>query len=111
MEVADTGAKRHQGLSGREVMGEDEGMLFVFEDYTGTSFVMRGMLFPLDIIWIKDNAVVGCSQNLPAPKAGESPVVVSPAEPVNYVLEVNGGWCERNNIQGGDKVEGIEIKK
>lgn len=106
VEIADSNQKRYQGLSGRSILPADQGMLFVFADYSRRSFVMRQMLFPLDIIWIKDNIVVGCESNLPAPPDdGSLPVSVTSPSPVNYVLEINAGWCNRHTLRYGDNVE------
>ena len=44
--------ERQQGLSGREFMAHDAGMLFVFDEEQTLHFWMKDMLFPLDIIWI-----------------------------------------------------------
>ena len=68
---------------------------------------MRGMKFPLDIIWIKDIKVVSCSKNLPMPKTGEKAISVNSPTTVNYVVEVNAGWCGKNKIQAGNKVLGL----
>ena len=58
VEVADTQASRELGLSGREKMGDDEGILFVFDTPGRYGFWMKDMQFPLDIIWINQNGVV-----------------------------------------------------
>src|SRR3989344_8800209 len=49
IEVADTDPERVQGLSGRDGLEDNEGLLFVFgrEDYYG--IWMKDMNFPIDI--------------------------------------------------------------
>jgi len=95
VEVAQTPAERAQGLSGRESLAADEGMLFVFPESASHPFWMAGMHFPLDIVWISENKkVVGLSENIPPPPSGtpaESCKLYYPPEPVKYVLEVNAG--------------------
>jgi uncharacterized membrane protein (UPF0127 family) len=54
VEVADTPAERGRGLSGREMLPENSGMLFVFDTPGRYGFWMYGMKFPLDIIWIDE---------------------------------------------------------
>ena len=49
VEIMDTPELRFQGLSGRESLPEDTGMLFVFDKYVQTSFVMRDMKFSIEI--------------------------------------------------------------
>ena len=102
--VADEADEQYQGLSDRESMNKDSGMLFVFPDYQVKTFVMRRMQFPLDIIYIKDNKVVKIYKNLEP--EGDNPVnkYTSP-EPINYVLEINGGFSEVYGIEEGDEVE------
>jgi len=105
IEIADSDAERYQGLSGREDLAENAGMLFVFDDYQIRTFVMRDMNFPLDIIWIKDNRVVGCEKDVPVLEVITQVItqVISP-EAINYVLETNAGMCEEYDIKFGDKV-------
>src|SRR3989344_573955 len=53
--LATTDAAREQGLSGRENLKEEEGMLFVFDYPDKYSFWMKDMNFPIDMIWIIEN--------------------------------------------------------
>ncbi|MFH1745132.1 MAG: DUF192 domain-containing protein [bacterium] len=104
IEIADDYVEIVNGLSGREYLEKESGMLFVFNDKQIRDFWMKNMRFPLDIIWINDNKIIDISKNL-LPE-GENPLnhYYSP-KPVNYVLEVNGGFCEKNNIKTGDSVK------
>ena len=104
VEIADEASERWQGLSDRANLGENNGMLFIFPNLQKRTFVMRRMHFPLDIIWIKDDEIVGIASNL-APE-GENPTeLYSSPELINYVLEVNGGYCDAFGIRKGDVVE------
>lgn len=103
VEVADTAESRYQGLSGRESLCEGCGMLFIFPDKDVRTFVMRNMNFPLDIIWIDGDEIKKISKNLPP--EGENPAIIYSSEfPVEYVLEVNGGFADDNGVAAGDKV-------
>ena len=103
--LARTSEEKSRGLSGRESLAEDEGLLFVFDKKDFHSFWMKDMNFPLDIIWIADNKIVGIVHNALVSDNinGGIPAFLSP-EPVNYVLEVNAGFCEKNYIQVNDEV-------
>ena len=68
---------------------------------------MKGMLQPIDIIWIKDDIIVGISDNLPVPKAGEELDYYYPPSEMNRVLEVAAGTAQANNWQVGDRLEYI----
>lgn len=106
VEIRDTEAGRNLGLSGRTSLGENEGMLFVFNQPAAYEFWMKDMNFPLDFVWINNGLVVDLSEHIPAPDklANEPPMTVRPKEPVNWVLEVNSGWIERHQIKTGDQV-------
>ena len=105
-DIADTIDKQSIGLSGRPHLGEDEAMLFVFGGYTGRTFWMPDMNFPIDIIWLKDDVVVGFAENAqPEPGVGMFGLkrYASP-EPVDKVLEVIAGTVSRLGVKIGDRV-------
>jgi uncharacterized membrane protein (UPF0127 family) len=105
VEIAATPPTRTQGLSGHAPLGDDEGMLFLFEWPDKYGFWMKEMLFPLDIIWIRDGLIVDISTDVPAPKQGEEIVNVMPRETVDAVLEVNAGFAARHGLRLGLPVE------
>jgi uncharacterized membrane protein (UPF0127 family) len=76
-------------------------MLFVMPEVAHQVFCMRGMRFPLDLIWIVEGRVAGITRNVPSTFPGELP---SP-QPVNYVLEVPGGFAAKYGIKTGDQVK------
>lgn len=103
VEIADDFEEQKQGLSDRESLCEDCGMLFVFPRKQVRSFWMKNMNFPIDIIWIQDKKIVHISENL-SPE-GEAPEeTYSSILPVNYVLEVNAGITDNYGIKMGDKI-------
>ena len=102
IEIVNTQEARHNGLSNREELCEDCGMLFEFDDNKIRSFVMREMNFPIDIIWINDKMIVGIDKNL-QPEGSDYKNVYKSPEPVDYVLEVNAGFTDKNVISIGDK--------
>ncbi|MDD5031809.1 MAG: DUF192 domain-containing protein [Patescibacteria group bacterium] len=103
-EIAKTPAEQYLGLSGREGLCQNCGMLFTFLNEKERTFVMRGMLFSIDIIWIDGGKIVKIDEELPLPVSSEGKEYKS-GKPVNYVLEVEGGFCRENNIKVGDRVE------
>ena len=105
-EIAANAEQWQQGLSDRQTMCGDCGMLFIFPDKKSKQFWMKDMKFPLDIIWISDSRVVGVSRKLPAPKAGELPLIIDSPKAVNWVLEVNAEAAK--SIKEGDKVELVQ---
>ena len=102
--VARTAIEKAQGLSGRESLGKDEGMLFLFDQPESLSFWMQGMKFPIDILWISQGKVQGITANIPLDTT-LIPKLYPPPKPVETVLEINAGETKRRNIHIGDSVE------
>ena len=109
VEVADTELLRTRGLTGRSHLAERKGMLFIpDEPYVGP-FWMKGMLFPLDFIWIGSDcrvADIKVHARIPAPGTPDDMIQrYSPYPRAAYTLEVNAGEAERFGIRVGDKVK------
>lgn len=107
--VADSENERKKGLSVKSSLSENEGMLFIFDKKDVTpSFWMKDVRFSIDIIWINDGKIVQIDKNVQPPslsiKDSDLPVY-KPKEPIDYVLEVNAGFSDKNNIKAGDAVD------
>ena len=105
VEVARTEAEKIRGLSGRMGLQPGRGMLFVYEVPARPLIWMRGMRFPLDILWIRDGRIVDLVQRAKPPAPGEAPEIFSAREEIQYVLEVPAGFAERHGIVLKDPVE------
>lgn len=92
--------KLYLGLSYRSELPERRGMLFFMPAKQMQTFCMRGMRFPLDLIWISDGRVAGITPNVPPTFPGN---LTSPG-PVTHVLEVPGGFAHQYGIKAGDRV-------
>lgn len=103
-EIVKTAEEQSRGLSFREGLADGKGMLFPFPRPVRPGFWMKGMRFSIDIIWIRDDRVVGISADLPVPQVGQSLPGYYPDGLVTAALEVPAGWCTRNNIAHGDAV-------
>ncbi|MCD4650568.1 MAG: DUF192 domain-containing protein [Candidatus Cloacimonetes bacterium] len=102
VEVADDPQRRVFGLMHRESLGENQGMLFIFEEEEPRSFWMRNTIIPLDIMFVgKDKTIINIVKNT-IPKSETK--VLSDA-PALYVIEVNAGWSGIYGVSNGDKVE------
>jgi hypothetical protein len=106
VEIAQTSLERSRGLSGRDGLAEGSGMFFIFDAPSAYGFWMKDMKFPIDIIWINGDRVVGIALNA-APEPGK-PVwglkIYYPPEPVDRVLEVNAGDAAKYGIKAGSAV-------
>lgn len=104
LEYAVTETQQRQGLSGRDPLPDNHGMIFIYRDKQQHTFWMKDMKFALDFIWIDDTKVMDITENVLPPKTGEQLKTYAPKFPVNRVLEVNAGTVKRLGIQIGDTV-------
>ncbi len=104
-EVADTFEERTKGLSGRENLAKNEGMIFVFEKPDIYPFWMKEMKFSIDIIWVNDKKIVEIVKSAPTPESTGQIANFNPKAAADIVLEVNAGFCDKNDIKIGDAVE------
>lgn len=106
VDVSETPQSRSKGLSGRERLSEDEGMLFVFTAPTIRSFWMKDMLIPIDIIWINENKIIGFHEDVqPEPGVSLTKLTRYTSQDIaDQVLEVQAGTVKRLGIIVGDGV-------
>ncbi|MEK7168961.1 MAG: DUF192 domain-containing protein [Patescibacteria group bacterium] len=107
VEVAKTNEERAKGLSNRNSLDENSGMIFVFNINSKPSFWMKDTKVPLDIIWINDDKIVSINKNVePEPNKKDSQLKKYPApSEIDYVLEVNGGFSDKHGIKAGSTVQ------
>ena len=104
VEVARTEEERSVGLGGRESLGKNKGMLFVFDKESFYVFWMKDMLFPIDIIWInRDKKIVDVITNLQMETYPDFKYINDFF--AQYVLEVNAGFFDAHDWKVGDTVE------
>jgi len=101
VEIADTGIKRMKGLMFRSSLGQNEGMLFVFDNEDYRKFWMMNTTIPLDAIHIAANGTVvevilmdPCTSLISCKSYPSS-------QKAKYVLEVNQGFAKENGIEIG----------
>jgi uncharacterized membrane protein (UPF0127 family) len=99
--VADNDATREKGLSGKEGLAADEGMLFIFDHPQAYGFWMKEMKFPIDILWIADGTLVDITTDAAVPVPGQELPVYYPKVPVDRVLEVRAGFAREHGLRTG----------
>lgn len=108
VDVADDPNERAQGLSYRETMLENEGMIFLFPQAFIPKFIMREMRFSLDFVWVSGDRVVDLYENAP-PEATGTPDsemrTYSPSVDVDKVVEVNAGYIKKYGLKIGDRIK------
>lgn len=101
-EVMRSDAKRQQGLSGKEKLAENEGMLFIFDRQEPYSFWNKDMKIPIDVMWMARGEVMGISP-LPVYN-GQTPAIVTAPSSVDVVLEVSAGFANTHKIMVGNTI-------
>lgn len=103
--VADSQKEREVGLSETKSLPENQGMIFIFDKPDYYSFWMKNMTIPIDIIYINNGKIVTIHKNAQPPiSQTESPIIYSPLEPSDKVLEIQSGLSEKYDFKKDDKV-------
>ncbi len=102
VEVAATIEERACGLSHREYLAPDHGMLFVYDDERTLSFWMKNTRMPLSIAFINnEREILEIRQMTPNQTAQR----YTSAQPGRYALEVNRGWFVSKGIAVGTRLD------
>lgn len=104
--LARTEEERERGLSGRKSLNSNQGLLFIFPEPGIYGFWMKEMNFPIDIIWLDASSTVVSINHDVAPDS--YPTVFYPPTKIQYVLETNAGWANKNSFKTGDQLEALE---
>ncbi len=102
VEIASTAEQSARGLGYRDALPADAGMIFDLHEARIPTFWMKGMRFPLDMVWIGDDKrVAGVTVGVqPQPGASDAQLRrYSFDAPVRYVLEVNAGAASRLGLR------------
>lgn len=106
LSVADSQKEREVGLSETRSLPENQGMIFMFEKPDYYSFWMKNMTIPIDIIYINKDKIVTIHKNAQPPMSQiESPIIYSPTQLSDKVLEIQAGLSEKYNFKKDDKVK------
>ena len=113
VEVADTPEARALGLGGHAPLEDGQGMLFVFGARGRFPFWMKGMTFPLDMLWLDASpdsdgslVVVHVARDVApdppgTPDAARATFGPPPGVMGAFVLEVPAGWAATWGVDVG----------
>jgi uncharacterized membrane protein (UPF0127 family) len=76
-------------------------MLFIYPFPRRVSFYMRNTLIPLSCAYIDGQGII---REIYAMEPGDETPITSRSDAIQFVLEVNRGWFEANNIGPGASV-------
>lgn len=106
VEVALSADEQAKGLSIKDNLKSNEGMLFPYETPRTLSFWMKDMKFPIDILWLDgDKKVAHIEENLQPCTPFLPCQSYSPDVQAQYVLETVAGFSSGNGIVEGTAVE------
>lgn len=103
LEVAKTSAQQSLGLMFRSELPDNRGMLFPFSSPRRTSFWMKDVPVPLDMVFLRNGVVVAIDQAPPC-RADPCPTYGPDNQIVDQVLELRGGRAAEIGLESGDTV-------
>lgn len=93
---------KQKGLSGRESIADNRGMLFIYDEAGKHCFWMKDMKFPIDILWLDESKqVVYIAAHVPPESF---PDFFCPPEDAKYVLEVKAGLSDQAGVDVGSQL-------
>jgi uncharacterized protein len=103
VEIADTDALREHGLMGVTDLPPDQGMAFVWDSPTDTTFWMKDTLIPLSIAFVDDQGDVIAVREM-TPCEADPCATYTPDAPYTTAIEANAGWFEDHHVGPGDRM-------
>lgn len=103
--VAKTETEKQIGLSSKNKIDDDQGMLFLFDKPDFYSFWMKEMKFPIDIIYIENNKITTIIKNAQVLSETGNLPTYQPKEKSEMVVEIKAGLAEKYKINEGSSVK------
>ena len=110
LELAMTPGARQRGLSGRERIDAEGGMLFVFPDdqVRVQGFWMKDCLVDIDIIFLDRDGRITAMHHMPVEPPDERDVprrTYSSRRPAQFAIELRGGTLEGLELKVGQRID------
>jgi uncharacterized membrane protein (UPF0127 family) len=105
-EVAADFGTRAQGLMHRKALGQNTGMLFVFDEAAFHCMWMKNTLIPLSVAFLDERGTILNIADM-TPHSEESHCA---ARPARFALEMNRGWFAERGIKAGMAIGGLRRK-
>ncbi len=101
IEIAENEYDKQKGLMFRKTMADSLGMLFLFDVEEPQSFWMKNTHISLDIIYVNKKNIVVSIAKYTKPY---SEIGIPSIKAADKVIEVNAGYCDKNQISEGDSI-------
>ena len=102
VELARSPQEQERGLMFRKRLGENEGMIFMYDSPRMMNFWMKNTRIPLSVAFIDAHGRITQIDDM---KPYDYITHHLSQFPSQYALEVNRGWFGRNGIKVGDTIE------
>jgi uncharacterized protein len=103
VELAESRAEQEKGLGERDALAWGTGMYFPYARPGFFTFWMKGMRFPIDIVYVREGRIVEIFPQVPFEKGGNGPTI-RPSSLADGVIEVPAGYAAVSGWQVGDRV-------
>ncbi len=100
LELAETDYKIHLGMTFKEELNENQGLLFVFDTSYPRQFYMKDTKMALDIVFLDENNVVDSFVSHALPK---DTTIWKSKKPVKFVLDLKAGNATKIGLKEGDQ--------
>ena len=102
IEIARTISQKSAGLSTRDKLCSNCGMIFIFNKDGTLPFWMKDTFIPLDMIWINSNGQI--TDIITATDTNSSKILQN-TQPAKYVLELNAYDSQKLSLKVGDIID------
>jgi len=102
-EVAMEPNERERGLMFRKAMGDNQGMVFLFDEPAVQCMWMRNTLIPLSVAFIGNDGRIINVEDM----AAQTETNHCAARPARYALEMNLGWFKKHGVAVGTAISGL----
>jgi len=106
LEVAKSISQKSVGLSNRNNLCSNCGMIFVFAKDGSLPFWMKDTLIPLDMIWINSNGQI---TDIITTTETNSLKTLQNTQPAKYVIELNAGDSLKIGLETGDTINLLNL--
>ncbi|NJM96803.1 MAG: DUF192 domain-containing protein [Phormidesmis sp. RL_2_1] len=104
LEVAQTQFEQALGLMFRSALPDNRGMLFPFDPPRPTSFWMKDVPVPLDMVFLRHGKVIAIAAEVPPCPSEPCPSYGPSNQLIDNVLELRSGRAAEIDLQPGDTV-------
>ncbi len=109
LEIAADSESRHRGLSDRQSIPADGGMIFVFPYPNELAFVMRRCVVPIDLIFVDPTGRVVNTHQMqvePDPDAPDTKLKkYTSTWPAQFAIELKGGTLDALTLEPGQRLD------